>query len=124
MAKKEIQDLNEFIFRLRNEEKPIIVEGKKDRAALKECGINNAFPLYSAPLYKVVEHVVRKGQGCIILTDLDKKGKELYGKLNRQLQQFGVNVDNSYRIFLFKKTKLRQLEGLHSYCTKEGTEFD
>jgi len=49
-----------------------------------------------------------------LLTDLDKKGKELYGKLNSGLQRFGVRIDNNFREFLFKKTKIRQIEGLRN----------
>ena len=59
-------------------------------------------------------HITKNGN-CIILTDLDKQGKELYGKLNSGLQQFGVKVDNNFRNFLFKNTKLRQIEGLTTY---------
>ena len=40
-AKKEINDLNEFLAKLREEERPIIVEGKKDKAA-KESGAGNS----------------------------------------------------------------------------------
>jgi len=123
-AKKEINDLNEFLAKLREEERPIIVEGKKDKAALRKCGVSNVFVLYHAPIYKIVESIVKRGEGCIILTDLDKKGKQIYGKLNRELQQFGVNIDNSYRNFLFKKTKLRQIEGLYNYCIRGGIEFE
>lgn len=122
--KREIEGLEEFLAKLREEEKPIIVEGKKDRASLKKCGISNVFVLYHAPIYKIVESIAKRGEGCIILTDLDKKGKQIYGKLNRELQHFGVYADNSYRNFLFRKTKLRQIEGLYNYCLREGIEID
>ena len=48
---------------------------------------------------------------------MDKQGKELYGKLNSGLQQRGVKIDNNFRNFLFKNTKLRQIEGLETYAT-------
>ncbi|MFC1769110.1 toprim domain-containing protein [Nanoarchaeota archaeon] len=123
MEKDKIKDLEDFIRFLRDEDKPIIVEGKNDKIALIKIGCTMIITLSKNPLYKVVEDVVKKERGCIILTDLDKKGKELYGKLNRQLQQFGVRVDDSYRDFLFKKTKLRQIEGLYRYCLRNGVEL-
>ena len=45
----------------------------------------------------------------------DKEGKKIYSKLNHELNQRGVYINNKLRHFLFKKTKLRQIEGLHSY---------
>ena len=54
------------------------------------------------------------------ITDFDKKGKQLYGKLNHDLCRFGVKVDNKFRHFLFRKTKLRQIEGLDSYIERLG----
>ena len=93
----------------------IIVEGKKDRLALEHFGITNIIELSKKPLFKVIEDISLKNKKCIILTDLDKKGKELYGKLNHGLQQNGIIIDNSFRNFLYKNTDLRQIEGLVSY---------
>ena len=93
----------------------IIVEGKKDRIALQKLGITNIVELSKKPLFQIVEDVSNQHKECIILTDLDKKGKELYGKLNSQLQRNGIKVDNKLREFLFKNTRLRQIEGLTKY---------
>ncbi len=93
----------------------VIVEGKKDRAALEHFGIKNIAELSRKPIFSIIESISSKNKKCIILTDLDKKGKELYGKLNHGLQNIGVNVDNGFRNFLYKNTELRQIEGLVSY---------
>jgi 5S rRNA maturation endonuclease (ribonuclease M5) len=110
-----VEEFSEFLDELRekSEEETIIVEGIKDKKALAELGIKS-IPLLRRPLYKVVELVVKKGKNCIILTDLDKEGKMLYSKLNAQLSQMGIRIDNKPREFLFK-TKLRQIEGIKSY---------
>jgi len=115
MDKGEDKEINEFILKLRSSNKLIIVEGKKDKAALEALGLKNIITL-NKPLYKVVEDV--KCKECVILTDLDKKGKQLYGYLSSNLQRFGVKVDNNFRNFLFKKTELRQIEGLRTYIHK------
>ncbi len=90
----------------------IIVEGKKDRNALNNIGIRNIIELNKKPLYQIVEEVSSDNDECIILTDLDKKGKELYGRLNSDLQRRGVKINNKLRDFLFKNTKIRQIEGI------------
>jgi len=116
--KEETQQLLEWIDKIKDSDKIVIVEGKEDKAALKRLGITNTIQLNKKPLYKIVEELVKEGKEVIILTDLDKKGKQLYGKLNHNLQQFGVKVDNRFRNFLFKHTQLRQIEGLDSYIER------
>lgn len=108
-------DLEEEIIKLKQSGKLIIVEGKKDKIALEKLGIKNIISLSKKPIFWVIEEISRKNKGVVILTDLDKHGKELFGKLNSGLQYHGVNVDNKFREFLFKKTKLRQIEGLINY---------
>ena len=100
----------------------VIVEGKKDATALKKLGINNIVELTKKPLYAIVEEVSENNKECSILTDLDKKGKELYGKLNTNLRKHGVKVNDKPRNFLFKHTKLRQIEGLTHYLEKIKTD--
>ena len=92
----------------------VIVEGRKDKAALVKIGIynNSIFVLNTKPLFSVAEEVAANFEKAAILTDLDAEGKKLYGKLNTLLQRLGVKVDNSIRNFLFKNTKLRQIEGI------------
>jgi len=93
----------------------VVVEGKNDRKALESLGVSGIIELSKKPIYAIIEDVVESGKRCAILTDLDKKGKELYGKINSGLQRFGVRVDNSFREFLFRETKVRQIEGLYRY---------
>jgi len=106
-------NVNQQLDKIKN--KLIIVEGKKDKIALEKLGLTNIIIL-NKPLYKIVEEV--KCKECVILTDLDKKGKQIYGYLNSNLQRFGVRIDNNFRNFLFKKTKLRQIEGIYNYINK------
>ena len=110
-----IDELKNHIELIKNSNTLVIVEGKKDRIALEKFGINNIIELNKKPLFQIVEEVSNSNEECIILTDLDKKGKEIYGKLNSNLQRHGVKVNNKFREFLFKNTKLRQIEGIDSY---------
>ena len=108
------KDLDDFIKRLKVSEKLIIVEGLKDKRALESFGIKNIMTL-KKPLYKVIEEASEKSKDIIILTDLDSKGRELFGRLNSGLQRHGVRVDKTFREFLFRNTKLRQIEGITTY---------
>ena len=103
-----------FIEALKAGDSVIIVEGKKDKVALESLGLENVMTL-AKPLYMVIEEVASKFKRAVILTDLDKEGRLLYGKLSSGLQRHGVIVDNSLRNFLLKSTKLRQIEGIYHY---------
>jgi 5S rRNA maturation endonuclease (ribonuclease M5) len=105
----------EHINKIKQSNALVIVEGKKDKIALQKFGIKNIIELNKKPIFEIIENISSKNKECVILTDLDKTGKQLYGKLNHGLQQFGVKVDNNFRNFLYKKTKLRQIEGLTTY---------
>lgn len=98
----------------------IIVEGKKDVRALNAFGITGVYEL-AKPLYAVCEEVAARARRAIILTDLDREGKKLYGALNSGLSRMGVQVDARFREFLLRETKLRQIEGLPAYLERLAT---
>ena len=109
------KEFTEHINKIKQSKTIVIVEGKKDKKALQSFGIKNIIELNKRPLFEIIENISSNNKNCIILTDLDKQGKELYGKLNSGLQQLGVKIDNNFRNFLFKNTHLRQIEGLETY---------
>ena len=113
--KQKTWEFNDFIEKIKSSNTLVIIEGKKDRKALEKLGIDNVMELSKKPLFQIAEEISNSNNECIILTDLDKKGKELYGKLRSDLQKNGVKVNNKFREFLFKHTKLRQIEGMDSY---------
>ncbi len=115
---KELEEFSNHIDKIKDSNILIIVEGKKDKAALKKLGISNIIELDKKPLFKIVEEVYESSKECIILTDLDKEGKKIYGKLNHDLQARGIKINNELRHFLFKGTKLRQIEGIDSYFAR------
>jgi len=117
LAFMEHQDLLDELSKAKN--KFVVVEGESDKAALKYFGFTNIIPLNSSPLYKFVEGI--KEKEIVILTDLDKEGRKIYGKLNSVLQQRGVRIDDSLRNALFR-TQLRQIEGLPRFLEKQKRE--
>lgn len=114
----EYEELVSWLERTREEGTIVIVEGKKDREALSAFGIKRVKVLSKRAIYKVVEETAKAAKKAIILTDLDKEGKRLFGILNHYLNQHGVHVDKRFREFLFKNTKLRQIEGIARYAER------
>ncbi len=107
------------------EEGIIVVEGKRDVAALKRLGITKTVMQLDAPLFKIVERVAAQTKNVIILTDLDVEGRKLYHELATQFQRMHVKINDSLRSLLFH-TQLRHIEGLDTFVehlrTKEEKE--
>ena len=114
MKKENLLELKDEISKLKKSDKLIIVEGKKDIIALNNLGIKNTIEINDS-LELFSEKIAKNNKEIILLTDLDNEGKKIYSKLNHYLSQQGVKIDNSFRNFLFKKTKLTQIEGLDKY---------
>ncbi|MFH1642692.1 MAG: hypothetical protein ABIC04_07400 [Nanoarchaeota archaeon] len=112
------KELTNFLADIGKSNKLIIVEGIKDKKALNNLGIANYIVILKKPIYQVIEDIAKITDEAVILTDFDKKGKELYGKLNTGLQKFGVKVDHYYREWLQCNTKLSHIEGLRHYLGK------
>lgn len=91
---------------------PVLVEGVNDRQALKELGFVNVFVI-DGPLFSVVEFLERYDE-IVLLTDLDKKGDELFKTLKHDFLQKGVRVNEKGRKAL-AKTPVRQVEELTKY---------
>ena len=100
-----LQEIQEF-------NTPIIVEGRNDKKALQEFGLDNIFTL-NMPLFKIVERI--QGKEAVILTDLDKKGKQLYRRIQHDCIHQGIKINNRLRHFLFRETQLSHIEGLVTY---------
>lgn len=108
-----MEDLDEWVEKINDDCSLIIVEGIKDKKALENMGVENEIKTLSKkPIFSIIEDV-SINKKAIILTDLDKEGKKLYGKLKDGLSKHGVVIDNKFREFLFSETKIRQIEGLN-----------
>lgn len=120
---EKLEEFKNIIGKIRDSDILVIVEGKKDRAALGKLGIKNIIELSKKPIFQIVEDIADSNKECVILTDLDREGKELYSKFSSSLQKYGVKVDNRLREFLFRNTKLRQIEGICSYFNSKTLDF-
>jgi 5S rRNA maturation endonuclease (ribonuclease M5) len=106
-----MSSLDEWVEDINESGKVILVEGINDIRALRRIGVkNDIVSLSRMAIFEVVEEL--SGMEVVILTDFDKKGKELYGKLNSGLQNVGVKVDHKFREWLQRNTKISCIEGL------------
>ncbi len=93
----------------------VIVEGKRDVAALKSLLDANFFTINEGTkrsLYETAEHIASKYGSAILLLDADKKGMELTKKMSSYLRSHGVRVLVEEK--LLKLARVRNVEDLCS----------
>ncbi|NIO22445.1 MAG: toprim domain-containing protein [Candidatus Aenigmarchaeota archaeon] len=89
-----IEELNELLKELKD--KLLIVEGKNDKKALKSLGLKNIIAIDGRPLYEVVENI-NTTKEIVILTDFDKKGREIEKRLRYLLQKYKKRTNSRLR---------------------------
>ncbi|HXG73531.1 MAG TPA: toprim domain-containing protein [Candidatus Nitrosotenuis sp.] len=116
---EEISDLREFIFAInRAQDSVIIVEGKRDAAALKSLGITEEIlEFHSFGGITKFADSVSDYKNLIVLFDFDKKGKYLTKRVIAQLER-RTRIDMSYKKQLIGITrgKIRTIEELNRYA--------
>jgi len=77
----------------------VVVEGARDKEALKEMGITKEIAMYSSGFsYVELVDYLRSRHKCVaILTDFDRAGKSFNKKLSAGLEREGVKVEWRYR---------------------------
>lgn len=99
-----IQELEEILGEMKQDKRKKIVEGKRDKEALNELGIKNIETLKQRPLRKIASET--KGKEVVLLTDFDRRGKEIASKLIKLFRARGVKTALNY------KKKLGRLKGI------------
>lgn len=95
----------------------VIVEGKKDKTALESLGFKNILVLHhdGTSLFSILDQIEEKGcKECAILTDFDRKGRQYYNILKKELVKRGIKVNDRFRNALMKK-KISHIEGLDTF---------
>jgi len=92
-------------------DRPAIVEGKKDKAALKSLGFATVVQLNSGGSLLSVVESLKEWDSVSILTDLDQAGKILRKKLLRMFNLYGIAEFKKPREIL-AKMKVQQVESL------------
>ena len=117
---KPFKDLNQEIEKYKSY--IIIVEGKNDANALKSLGFEQVYTIHQTGMAikvraeEIMKYVTKKDKICI-LTDLDKRGKQLYILLKQIFQELGAHLDSSLRSSLIK-SKLSHIESLPDFLER------
>lgn len=118
------QDITELLEELESIKKSnikVIVEGKLDKEALHELGIDNVYVLHrigrslSEGIEQFIE-ILKKKETIILLTDLDDQGEEYYKMVKDELAKSGIKINNNLRRIL-KDLKVSHIEGLSSFVS-------
>ena len=98
------------------EEKLVIVEGKRDKKALKSLGVKNIIAINGRPLYEVAEIASKSKKEIVILTDFDKKGREIEKGLKNLLQRYRKHPNSKlrWRVMNLGKNKIEDFGNLNS----------
>ncbi len=67
---------------------PVIVEGKRDRAALEMLGLTGEVITFNrgVRVHDFCEHIAERHDQVVLLTDWDREGDALHNKLGRELK--------------------------------------
>lgn len=94
----------------------ILVEGKKDAAALESLGFYRVYTLHipNCSLAERIEQIITlvEKRPVHILTDLDRQGEKMYVAIKPRLQQAGVHLTTKLRARLLIYG-ISHIEGLH-----------
>ncbi|MGC8937568.1 MAG: toprim domain-containing protein, partial [Thermodesulfovibrio sp.] len=109
---EKIREVLHYLYEI-NKLVPIIVEGKKDKKALRDIGFDGEIiTLHSGKsIYEFTETIAQKFEKIVLLIDWDEKGEELYCKV-------GENLQGMWEDF----ASIREL--LKLLCQKEITEIE
>lgn len=118
VTSQEAQDLKKLV-RLLNTKKDcaIIVEGKRDSAALKKIGVSGKILEFHSfqGLTKFVDSV-SEYESLIVLFDRDRKGRYLTAKIIEQLERrTRIDLSIKRKLVSITKGKIRFIEELGCY---------
>ncbi|MEM0351058.1 MAG: hypothetical protein QXR27_05125 [Archaeoglobaceae archaeon] len=96
----------------------IVVEGNKDKNALRLLGVEGEIVVFNG-FSKTVEKL--RGRKIVILTDYDEKGIKIEKGLIEVLSECrNVDVEIKKRIFCYLKKEVTKVEELYDYLMREG----
>ncbi|MEM4246170.1 MAG: toprim domain-containing protein [Candidatus Bathyarchaeia archaeon] len=93
-------DLIELLNSINSSVDAVIVEGSRDREALRELGFNGMIEMHSMKGFseeELVEEIRSKYKSVLLLTDFDEEGRQLNRRLTYILERRGVRVDLGLR---------------------------
>lgn len=101
-------------YRTKNEQVPIIVEGRNDMGCLRTLDFQGDIIIVNGgnSLVNFSENVAQENEEVIILTDFDRKGIEIKEHLMRNMPGLGCHVDTTLWDTIRKYVPIRTVEEL------------
>lgn len=111
MIEKAIGDLREI-----NRDVPVVVEGEKDETALRKLGLEGTIIVIQRGkrISALCDFIAENYKEIIILTDWDRKGWQLYRKMEKNLKG-RTRCINDYRLILAKYSTVKDVESIPSF---------
>lgn len=108
------EHIQKLIFKLKNtaQNAVILVEGKKDKIALRKLGVDSAIFLLNNKKSLVETSETIAASDIILMLDSDLKGRELTRKMKNHFQAQGVHVNTKLGRMLLRAAKTRTVESL------------
>ncbi|WP_340819443.1 toprim domain-containing protein [Methanolobus sp. WCC4] len=116
-----IEELLEQLQELIIQDSIIVVEGKRDVAALNALGLTGDFRLATHhSLMNFCEELAGTGQNIVILTDWDRRGNILASKIVEILQSLGTSPETRIRelVVSLVQKEIKDVESLPGYVGK------
>lgn len=110
---EEIQE--KLLADIRYSETLLVVEGKRDRGALRKAGLENVIEISGRQLERVVDIVKSKRTQVTILTDYDKEGVRQYKRLKELLLSDEIKVNDIFRREFKRAFLVNRIEELNGY---------
>ena len=111
IIEKAIGDLREI-----NRDVPVVVEGEKDKTALRKLGLEGTIIVIQRGkrISALCDFIAENYKEIIILTDWDRKGWQLYRKIEKNLKG-RTRCINDYRLILAKYSTVKDVESIPSF---------
>jgi 5S rRNA maturation endonuclease (ribonuclease M5) len=113
---------DEFLLAAHDDSTIIVVEGERDRRALKVLGVSSGVVLYHSGrgLSQLTRALTRPGQRIVVLTDWDREGGHLAHRLTEVLVAEGMRVDLEFRRRLARvlRGEVAHVEGLAGWARR------
>ncbi|HEX16855.1 MAG TPA: topoisomerase [Thermoplasmatales archaeon] len=100
----------------RNREIPVLVEGERDALALKELGLNGEILIVQCGkrLSSLCDFIAENYKEIIILTDWDRKGWQLYRRIERNLRG-RTRCIHDYRLIFARYSMVKDVQSMPSF---------
>ncbi len=122
-SERKLERLSEVFHKLavKSEDAVVLVEGRKDRSALRRLGVRGPIVCMQPAGHSLVDFLDRlPDREVVLLVDFDEYGAALARKITQYLEEKRVKVNGAFwrKIRGLVRRDVKDIEGLPSYLEK------